>query len=51
MSSEPSTPLMRQYHGIKKQVPNALLLFLIIFAITYVQLRVARRFVYSEVSE
>ncbi|HEY6344757.1 MAG TPA: DNA mismatch repair protein MutS [Bryobacteraceae bacterium] len=27
MSSEPSTPLMRQYHGIKKQVPNALLLF------------------------
>jgi DNA mismatch repair protein MutS len=25
--SEPSTPLMRQYHGIKKQVPNALLLF------------------------
>jgi DNA mismatch repair protein MutS len=27
MASEPSTPLMRQYHGIKKQVPNALLLF------------------------
>src|SRR5579863_8993487 len=31
MSSEPSTPastpLMRQYHGIKQQVPNALLLF------------------------
>src|SRR5271165_4327135 len=25
--SEPSTPLMRQYHGIKQQVPNALLLF------------------------
>jgi DNA mismatch repair protein MutS len=24
---EPSTPLMRQYHGIKQQVPNALLLF------------------------
>src|ERR1700693_4807966 len=27
MSTEPSTPLMRQYHGIKQQVPNALLLF------------------------
>jgi len=27
MTSEPSTPLMRQYHGIKQQVPNALLLF------------------------
>ena len=27
MSAEPSTPLMRQYHGIKQQVPNALLLF------------------------
>src|SRR4051812_17387512 len=27
MSSEPSTPLMRQYHGIKQQVPNTLLLF------------------------
>src|SRR6201981_2145896 len=27
MSSEPSTPLMRQYHGIKQQAPNALLLF------------------------
>jgi DNA mismatch repair protein MutS len=27
MSPEPSTPLMRQYHGIKQQVPNALLLF------------------------
>jgi len=27
MSGEPSTPLMRQYHGIKQQVPNALLLF------------------------
>jgi DNA mismatch repair protein MutS len=25
--SEPSTPLMRQYHGIKQQFPNALLLF------------------------
>src|SRR5271169_1239808 len=23
----PSTPLMRQYHGIKQQVPNALLMF------------------------
>jgi len=27
MSAEPSTPLMRQYHGIKQQFPNALLLF------------------------
>ncbi len=27
MSSEASTPLMRQYNGIKQQVPNALLLF------------------------
>src|ERR1700757_4501358 len=27
MTSEPSTPLMRQYHGIKQHVPNALLLF------------------------
>src|SRR5580692_12172101 len=27
MSSEPSTPLMRQYNGIKQQVPNTLLLF------------------------
>src|SRR5262249_6465576 len=27
MSSEPSTPLMRQYYGIKQQFPNALLLF------------------------
>jgi DNA mismatch repair protein MutS len=26
-SSLPSTPLMRQYHSIKKQVPNTLLLF------------------------
>ena len=25
--TEPSTPLMRQYHGIKQQVPNTLLLF------------------------
>jgi DNA mismatch repair protein MutS len=25
--SEPTTPLMRQYHSIKKQVPNTLLLF------------------------
>ena len=24
---EPSTPLMRQYHGIKQQFPNTLLLF------------------------
>jgi DNA mismatch repair protein MutS len=24
---EPSTPLMRQYHGIKQQVPNTLLMF------------------------
>src|SRR6476660_6180739 len=27
MTGEPSTPLMRQYHGIKQQVPNALLMF------------------------
>ncbi|MCX6622351.1 MAG: DNA mismatch repair protein MutS, partial [Acidobacteria bacterium] len=27
MSTEPSTPLMRQYHAIKQQVPNALLMF------------------------
>src|ERR1700758_431035 len=27
MSAEPSTPFMRQYHGIKQQVPHALLLF------------------------
>src|SRR3981189_256524 len=27
MSADASTPLMRQYHGIKQQVPNALLLF------------------------
>ena len=27
MSTEPSTPLMRQYNAIKQQVPNALLLF------------------------
>jgi DNA mismatch repair protein MutS len=27
MSSEPSTPLMRQYNSIKQQVPHALLLF------------------------
>src|SRR4051794_31067924 len=27
MSQDPSTPLMRQYHSIKQQVPNALLLF------------------------
>src|SRR5579884_1367924 len=27
MSSEPSTPLMRQYHAIKQQAPNALLMF------------------------
>ncbi|MGD1095896.1 MAG: DNA mismatch repair protein MutS [Bryobacteraceae bacterium] len=27
MTEEPSTPLMRQYHGIKQQVPNTLLLF------------------------
>lgn len=26
-SSSPSTPLMRQYHGIKQQVPNTLLMF------------------------
>jgi DNA mismatch repair protein MutS len=27
MPSEPSTPLMRQYYGIKQQVPNTLLMF------------------------
>jgi DNA mismatch repair protein MutS len=27
MSQEPSTPLMRQYHAVKQQVPNALLFF------------------------
>src|SRR5512142_280889 len=27
MSGEPSTPLMRQYHSIKEQVPAALLMF------------------------
>ena len=27
MSTEPSTPLMRQYHSVKQQVPNALLMF------------------------
>src|SRR5580658_4996092 len=27
MTAEPSTPLMRQYHGIKQQFPTALLLF------------------------
>lgn len=27
MTPVPETPLMRQYHGIKQQVPNALLLF------------------------
>src|SRR5436190_23631137 len=27
MPAEPSTPLMRQYHGIKLQVPGTLLLF------------------------
>src|SRR5512141_2914482 len=27
MSGEPSTPLMRQYHQLKQQVPNALLMF------------------------
>ncbi len=27
MSSDASTPLMRQYHSIKQQVPNALLMF------------------------
>ena len=26
-SASPSTPLMRQYHGLKQQVPNTLLLF------------------------
>ena len=25
--TEPSTPLLRQYHAIKKQYPHALLLF------------------------
>ena len=25
--SEPSTPLMRQYHAVKQQVPNTLLMF------------------------
>jgi DNA mismatch repair protein MutS len=27
MTAEPSTPLMRQYHSLKQQVPDALLLF------------------------
>src|SRR5262249_6928816 len=27
MSAEPSTPLMRQYHAVKQQVPQALLMF------------------------
>jgi DNA mismatch repair protein MutS len=27
MSAEPSTPLMRQYHAVKQQVPHALLMF------------------------
>jgi DNA mismatch repair protein MutS len=27
MSGEPTTPLMRQYHSLKQQVPNALLMF------------------------
>ena len=27
MQSEPSTPLMRQYHALKQQVPQALLMF------------------------
>ena len=27
MSSEPSTPLMRQYHAVKQQAPNTLLMF------------------------
>ena len=27
MTADPSTPLMRQYHGIKQQVPNTLLMF------------------------
>ncbi|MGH7246568.1 MAG: hypothetical protein ACREH9_00545, partial [Pseudomonadota bacterium] len=27
MTPDPATPLMRQYHAIKRQVPNALLLF------------------------
>ena len=26
-SAQPSTPLMRQYHGLKQQVPNTLLMF------------------------
>jgi len=26
-SPPPSTPLMRQYHGLKQQVPNTLLMF------------------------
>jgi DNA mismatch repair protein MutS len=27
MAGEPTTPLMRQYHGLKQQVPHALLMF------------------------
>src|SRR3974390_1615498 len=27
MTQEPSTPLMRQYHSVKQQTPNALLMF------------------------
>jgi DNA mismatch repair protein MutS len=27
MQAEPSTPLMRQYHAVKQQVPQALLMF------------------------
>ncbi|HET9131173.1 MAG TPA: hypothetical protein VFO86_09510, partial [Terriglobia bacterium] len=27
MQSEPTTPLMRQYHALKQQVPHALLMF------------------------
>ncbi len=27
MTAEPSTPLMRQYHAVKQQVPNTLLMF------------------------
>src|SRR3974390_1066466 len=27
MTQEPSTPLMRQYHAVKQQTPNALLMF------------------------
>src|SRR5258708_18634046 len=27
MTDSPTTPLMRQYHSIKEQVPNALLMF------------------------